>query len=139
MSYEERGQWVYLVANVLTFGAYLVIVLGQAANRPLAEVDYVSTMLWAIGVAIALSIGGRILVEIAKPSDEHIEDVRDREIGRLGEYIGGTLLGIGMVVPFVLTLGRADYFWIGNAMYAAFALSALIGTIAKVVTYRRGM
>ena len=143
MSYEERGQWVYLVAIVLTFGAYVAIVLGQAAQTPLAEVDYAPTMLWAIGIGIALSIVGRIVVEIAAqiaaPTDSHEPDVRDRDIGRFGEYFAGTVLGIGMVVPFALTLAEFDYFWIGNSMYLAFALSALIGTAVKLVAYRRGL
>jgi hypothetical protein len=139
MSYEEKGQWVYVVANVLTFGAYVALVLGQAANRPVPEVDYVPIMLAAIGVAIALSIGGRILVEIAKPSDTYAGDVRDRDISRLGEYIGGIVLGVAMIVPFVLTVTERDYFWIANAMYLAFALSAFVSTTVKLVAYRRGL
>jgi hypothetical protein len=139
MSYEEKGQWVYLVASVVTFSAYVATILRQSGTMPLTELDYVPTMLWAIGIAIALSIGGRILIEIAKPSDSHIEDVRDRDIGRLGEYVGGTVLGIGMVVPFALTLAEFDHFWIANAIYFVFALSAFIGTTVKVVAYRRGL
>lgn len=142
MSYEERGQWVYIVANVLTFSGYVAVVLGQARSVPLTDVDYVPTMLWAIGIGIALSIVGRIVVEMlgemARPGDSHQADVRDRDIGRLGEYFSGTLLGIGMVIPFALTLAEFDHFWIGNAMYAAFASSALVGTAVKLVAYRRG-
>ncbi len=142
MSYEERGQWVYIVANVLTFGAYAAIVLGQAGSVPLTELDYVPTMLWVIGIAIALTIVGRIAMEIAvemaSPGDSHQGDVRDRDIGRLGEYFSGTLLGVCMVVPFALALAELDHFWIANAMYAAFALSALVGAAVKLVAYRRG-
>ena len=142
MSYEERGQWVYIVVNVLTFGGYAAIVLGQARSSPVTDVDYAPTMLWAIGIAIALSIVGRVLMEIAgemaRPGDSHQADVRDRDIGRLGEYFSGTLLGIGMVVPFVLAIAEFEHFWIANAMYAAFALSALVGTAVKLVAYRRG-
>ena len=65
MSSEERGQWVYLVAIVLTYGAYVVVVLGQAAQTPVADVDYIPVMLGAIGIGIALAIVGRIAVEIA--------------------------------------------------------------------------
>ncbi len=139
MSYEERGQWVYIVANVLGVSAYLAIVLGQATQTPLAEVDYLPTMLWAIGIAIALSIVGRIVIEIARPSDTYDTDERDRNIGRFGEYVAGTALGIGMVVPFALTLAEFDYFWIANAMYLAFAVSAFIGTAIKIIAYRRGL
>ena len=67
------------------------------------------------------------------------KDVRDREIGRFGEYVGGIFLGVGMLVPFGLTLAEVEYFWIGNAIYLTFAFSALVGTVVKLVAYRRGL
>jgi hypothetical protein len=147
MSSEERGQWVYLVAIVVTYGAYVVITLGRLGQSAPADIDYVPTMLWSIGIGIALAIVGRIVVEIvggisaeiAGNADGHDADVRDRDIGRFGEYFAGTVLGVGMVVPFVLTLAEFDYFWIANAMYLAFVVSALVGTVVKVVAYRRGL
>ena len=139
MSYEEKGQWVYVVAIVLTYCAYVAVILGQAGQVPLAELNYVPTMLWAIGIGIGLAIVGRIVIEIARPSDSYDTDERDHTIGRFGEYVAGTVLGIGMVVPFALTLAEFDYFWIGNAIYLAFALSAVVGSVVKVVAYRRGL
>jgi hypothetical protein len=139
MSYEEKGQWAYIVVNVLTFSAYVAIVLGRAANVPVTEVDYVPILLAAIGVAIGLSIAGRILVEIAKPSDSYSADVRDRDINRLGEYVGGIVLGVGMIVPFILAVTEREYFWIANAMYVVFALSAFVGSVVKLAAYRRGL
>jgi hypothetical protein len=142
MSYEERGQWVYIVAIVLTYCGYVAVIAGRVAQTPLAEVDFAAPMLWAIGIGIALAIVGRIAVEIvgqiAEPGGSHDADVRDRDIGRFGEYFAGTVLGIGMVVPFGLTLAEFDYFWIANAMYLVFFLSALIGAVVKLVAYRRG-
>jgi hypothetical protein len=143
MTSEERGQWVYIVAIALTYAAYAAIILGQVAQTPVAEIDYVPVMLLAIGVGIGLAVIGRIVVEIAaqmaEPSTSHEPDVRDREIGRFGEYFAGTVLGVGMVVPFALTLAEFEYFWIANAMYLAFVLAALIGAVAKLVAYRRGL
>jgi formate-dependent nitrite reductase membrane component NrfD len=138
MSYEEKGQWVYLVVTAVTFLAYLVLVIGQADGRPLTEVDYVPILLWTIGAAIAGSIVGHIVIAIARPNEPHTADVRDRDIGRRGDYVGGTILGIGMVIPFLLAITEADQFWIANAMYLVFALAALAGTVIKLVAYRRG-
>ena len=146
MSSEERGQWVYLVAIVLTYGAYVAIVLGQADGGSLTDVDYVPLMVAAIGIGIALAIVGRIVVEIvggisaemAGHDEGHDADVRDRDIGRFGEYFAGTVLGVGMVVPFVLTLAESEYFWIANAMYLAFIVAAVVGAVVKLVAYRRG-
>ena len=151
MSYEERGQWVYLVANVLAFAAYASFLLARAGSLPLANDVYVPALLLTIGIAIGLSIAGRIAVEIAarikgemagelaSDSAEYTADVRDRDIGRLGEYVGGIVLGVGMIVPFVLALAEFEQFWIANAIYLVFALSAFVGTIVKLVAYRRGI
>jgi hypothetical protein len=139
MSYEERGQWVYVGAIGLTFAAYVLIGVRQAAAGPLTEWDYVPTLLWTIGLGIVLSIAGRILIEIARPSESYTTDARDRDIGRFGEYIAGTVLGVAMVVPFVLALAAFDHFWIANTMYVAFVLGALVGAAVKVVAYRRGI
>ena len=138
MSYEERGQWVYLAASTIGYGAYLVLMLGRAGTTPLAEIDYVPILLWTIGAAVAGSIIGRIAIEILSPSESHREDVRDKEIGRFGEYVSGMILGIGMVGPFVLTLMEADHFWIANAIYLVFVVQAVVGTVIKLDAYRRG-
>lgn len=138
MSYEERGQWVYLAATAIGYGAYLVLVLGRAVTTPLTEIDYVPILLWTIGAAVAGSIIGRIAIEIVRPSESQREDVRDKEIGRFGEYASGMILGIGMVGPFILTLLKADHFWIANAIYLVFVTQAVAGTVIKLVAYRRG-
>ena len=138
MSYEEKGQWVYLVATTVAYAVYAVLLLGAAGDAPLPEVDYQPILLWTIGGAIAGSILGRIAIEIARPSETQGEDVRDKEIGRLGEYAAGVVLGIGMVLPFVLALVEADHFWIANAMYLVFVVQAVVGATIKLVAYRRG-
>ena len=138
MSYEERGQWVYLAATTIAYGAYLVLLLGQAGATPLPEIEYQPLVLWTIGAAVAGSIIGRIVIEIVRPSESHREDVRDKEIGRFGEYVSGVILGIGMVGPFILTLVEADHFWIANAIYLVFVVQAVVGTVIKLLAYRRG-
>jgi cytochrome c biogenesis protein CcdA len=138
MSYEEKGQWVYLAATTIGYGAYLVLVLGGAGSTPLPEVDYQPILLWTIGAAIVASIIGRIAIEIASPSESTTEDVRDRDIGRFGEYGAGVVLGIGMVGPFILALVEADHFWIANAMYLVFTVQAVVGAVIKLIAYRRG-
>ena len=138
MSYEEKGQWVYLAATTIGYAAYLVVLLGSAGTTPLTELDYQPILLWTVGIAIVASIVGRILIEVVTPSDSHSEDVRDRDIGRLGEYRAGLVLGIGMVVPFILALVQADHFWIANAMYLVFTAQAIVGAVVKLLAYRRG-
>jgi hypothetical protein len=139
MSFEEKGNWVFLVVNVVTYVAYSSVILGRAQDVPVTDVPYISTMLWTIGIAIALSIVGNIGVAISKPSEADKSDVRDKDINRFGEYVGGIVLAVGMLAPFGLALAESDYFWIANAMYLAFVLSALTSSVVKVVAYRRGL
>ena len=138
MSYQEKGLWVYLVTTTAGIVVYLLLVLERADPLPLHEVDYAPLMLWMIGIAISASIIGRIIIEIARPSDGQQPDVRDRDIGRFGEYVGGTILSVGMVVPLVLAITEADHFWIAHAMYLTFAVAAIAGTTIKLIAYRRG-
>ena len=139
MSYEEKGQWVYLAATTVAYGAYLMVLLVGAGTTPVPEVDYQPILLWTIGGAIAGSIIGRIAIEIVRPSDSQTEDVRDRDIGRFGEYVAGIILGVGMVGPFILAIIEADHFWIANAMYLVFVTQAIVGAVIKLVAYRRGI
>jgi hypothetical protein len=138
MSYEEKGQWVYLAATTIAYAAYVIVVLGQAGTAPLPQVDYQPILLWTVGGAIAGSIIGRMAIEIVRPSESYRGDVRDRDIGRFGEYVAGMILGIGMVGPFIMTLIEADHFWIANAIYLVFVVQAVVGAVIKLIAYRRG-
>ena len=139
MSYREKGAWVYLVVTVGAFAVYVAVILNRAGGRALADVAYVAPMLWTIGLSIVASTIVRTAVETARPSDSHRSDARDRDINRFGEYIGAFALAIAMSVPFVLALLKSPYFWIANAIYAAFVVWAVVSTGVKLVAYRRGL
>ena len=138
MSYEEKGTLVYLVVSALTYLGYAAVVLGRAGDGPLAEVAYVPPLLWAIGISVGLAVIGRVVLEMAKPSESHKADARDRDINRFGEHVAGVVLGVGMLLPFGLALAEAPHFWIGNAIYAVFTAWAVFGAAVKLVAYRRG-
>ena len=139
MSYEEKGTWVYLVVSALTFLGYVGVVLSRAGGEVrLAEVSYVAPLLWSIGISTGLAIVGRIAFEVARPSESHKADVRDRDINRFGEHVAGGVLGVGMVLPFGLALAEAPHFWIANAIYAVFVSWAVFGAAVKLFAYRRG-
>ena len=139
VTYEQKGRWVYLVVTLGVYGAYLAVILGRARTAGLSDVDYVAPLLWSLGIAIAASIVARIVVEIVRPSGLQKADVRDRDIDRSGEYLAGLVLAVAMVVPFGLTMAQAGHFWIANAMYAAYVLSTVAGTVTKLIAYRRGL
>jgi hypothetical protein len=139
MSYEEKRTWVYLVASAAAYGVYLAIVLGRVLRTPVAEVPYVSALLWATGASMVASIVGRTLVETAAPSDSHRSDVRDKEIYRFGEYVSRWFVIAGAAAAFGMAIAKWDYFWIANVIYLGFVLWAVVGSVVKLIAYRRGL
>ncbi|NEA58762.1 hypothetical protein G3I60_32550 [Streptomyces sp. SID13666] len=138
MSYDEKNAWVYALVAIGGYAGYLVVILGRAQGVPLTSVAYVMPMILAISAATAASIVGHIVIAAARPKEAGRTDQRDKEIHRHGEYVGGMVLAVSVIVPLGLAMAEIDYFWIANAIYLAFVLSALCGTAVKLVTYRRG-
>ncbi len=139
MSFEEKGIWAYTVIAVGVSAIYFAIVLGQLPQTAPADIAFQVPLVVTIGVAIGLSIAAHIVVAIMAPEDAGKSDQRDKDINRFGEYVGGLVLGVAAVVPFILALVEADHFWIANTIYLAFVLSTTIGSVVKIVAYRRGL
>ncbi len=52
--------------------------------------------------------------------------------------MGAAFVVIGALGALILAMVEAEWFWIGNAIFAGFFLSAFIGGIARLIAYRRG-
>jgi drug/metabolite transporter (DMT)-like permease len=137
MTYEEKNAWVYAALAVALPAGYFWIVLSQLSATPASDIAYQQPLLIAIGAAIGSSIILSILLGIFSPKNTQ-RDQRDTDIKRRGEYVGGIVLGVAMVIPFLLALTGTEHFWIANTIYLAFVLSAFCGTAVKLVAYRRG-
>ena len=134
MTYDEKSAWIQLVLAVVTFAVYATIILGRADGNGLADVAYVEPMLWTIGGSIVASIVLHALIGW----DYKNKDQRDREIGRFGEYVGQSVVLIGALAALLMAMAEWDYFWIANVIYLCFVLSAVLGSITKIVSYRQG-
>jgi len=138
MTLEERRSWAFLVVAVVAYGVYLATVLAGAASAPLVDVDYVPAMLWSIGSAIVAGIVLGIVLGIFTPRRDQPKDVRDRDIAQLGDRVGQSFLVVGGVAALLLAITEAPYFYIANVVYLCFVLSAVLGSVTRVVVYRRG-
>jgi len=138
MSSEEKRSWIYAVVAVGVAAIYFATVLGKVPGTDVATIAYVWPMLIAIGVAIGANIVLNIVAAIAAPKDAGKKDERDKQINRLGEYVGFYVMSLGALVPLGLAMAKAEQFWIANALYLAFVLAALASSIVKIVAYRRG-
>ncbi|MCW4384800.1 hypothetical protein OH146_03320 [Salinibacterium sp. SYSU T00001] len=137
MSYEHRSVWVMLVLAVTGYGVYVGLVLSRVGSQPLPNVDYVPAMLWTICGAIVASIIAHMF--LMHPDKREKRDRRDLEIDRFGEFIGHGVLVAGALAALLLAMVQAEHFWIANVIYLAFAVSAIVASIAKLVAYRSGM
>lgn len=141
MSYTEKNTWLFGGIAVVGYTVYLVLLFTQAAGRPLEQTDYIVPMLATIGGAIVAGILGGIVLAIVTRADRDNKgkpDVRDREIEHAGERVGNSIVVIGALGALVLAWLEVDHFWIANALYLAFVVSALLGTMARLALYRRG-
>ncbi|MET9596204.1 MULTISPECIES: hypothetical protein [unclassified Streptomyces] len=138
MAVEEKRAWIMIVVTIVSYGAYLAVVLGRSDSGPLAEQPYAAALLWSVGGAIVASIALHIAVTLISPEDGRTKDQRDREIHRFGEHIGQSFVAIGAVAGMLLAMAEADQFWIANAIFLGFVLSALLASMAKIASYRLG-
>jgi hypothetical protein len=137
MTHEEKRAWIRLVVSVIAYGAYLTILLSRAGGRPLPDVPYAASLLWTVGAAIAASIVAEVAMGVVNPKASRLRDVRDRQIGQLGDQTGQSFVIIGAVAAMLMALAEWDWFWIANVIYLCFVLSAVLSGVTKVVAYRR--
>jgi hypothetical protein len=139
MSAEEKSTWIMGAVAVAAYATYVAVILGMADGGPLTEVAYVAPLLWAIGAAIVANIVINIAVGIASPKDAGKKDQRDKQIYRIGEYRGQVFVIAGAIAALLMALLEFDHFWIANVIYLCFVLSAILSSVIKIVSYRRGL
>jgi hypothetical protein len=139
MSFEERGVWAVLLSSAGGYVVYLAIVVPRLLHTPAAHVSYiaplvVTTVAWAI---IALVV--RSALEAVRPSDTGNSDVRDRDIARLAEHASRWCLIAGSTAGCCMAFNHWDYFRIANVTYLGLALWLMVGSVFRLVAYRRGL
>lgn len=138
MAFAEKRAWIMLLVSTVAYAVYVVVVLRRSSGVPLADAPYESALVGTIVASIVVSIILNIVVGMFTPKGEEKPDQRDREIYRTTEYIGQSFVVIGAVAAMILALLQAPYFWIANAVFLCFVLSALLSSIAKIFAYRTG-
>lgn len=143
MGYAERNVWSGLVASVVAVAVYAVIVLPQLSTTPVDDIAWQWPLLWSLvgglAGAIVLSVLWGIAAGMRDPHERAQTDVRDVDIERMGSRVGYAFTAIGGVGALVLSMLEAHWFWIGNALFVGFFLSAFVGGVAQLIAYRRGL
>jgi hypothetical protein len=135
MTHQEKRAWIMLVVSVAAYATYAALILSRAGDHPLPQVSYAAVLLWTIGASILASIVLEIVV--GGPPASRLKDERDRRIGQLGDTTGQSFVIIGAVAAMLMAMAGWDRFWIANVIYLCFTLSAILGSVAKIVVYRK--
>jgi hypothetical protein len=138
MSFEEKRAWTFLVAVIATTSAYLLVVAGRASGIAWQDVAYAGPMFASMAASVGVAVVGAIVTILLNPEDGDAHDERDVAINRHGDVVGYVVLSVGVVGALVLTVLQKPHFFIGNAIFLACALSAVVSTVVKLISYRRG-
>jgi hypothetical protein len=139
MSYEERGVWANLLSSAIAYIVYLAIVVPRLFHTPAAHVAYLLPLLATTLASVFIAMMVRSAVEVARPSDSGKADVRDRDIARFGDHASRWCVVGGAIAGFIGASDHWDYFWIANVIYLGFVLWAVVGSVLRLVAYRRGL
>ncbi|MFI6291431.1 hypothetical protein ACIBEJ_07565 [Nonomuraea sp. NPDC050790] len=138
MSTEEKRVWVYTAVALVVPVVYFTAILRQVPGADVTRITYLPALLTAIGVAVLANVVASVATAIAAPAEAGLKDERDAAIRRYGQRTEYHVLSVGVLGVFALTVSQAAHFWIANALYLTFVLSALASGIVRVVAYRRG-
>jgi len=139
MTYEEKGVWAQLLTFAGAYIAYLAIVVPRLLHTPVSQVSYRVPLLLTTIASVIIATVVRSVLEVARPSDSKKADVRDRDIARFGEHASRWCVVGGAIAGFIGAFDHWDYFWIGNVIYLGFVLWAVVGSVLRLVAYRRGL
>lgn len=138
MGYKERGTYIDLIVAVGVFLKYLWDIYRLQLETPLTEVAFRGPMFFAILVSVVATIVLHVVYAILSGSNDTQEDQRDRQISRFGDWVGLFPLASGAMLALLLAMYDQSHFWVANSIFAGFYLSSIVGSVTRLVGYRRG-
>jgi hypothetical protein len=139
VTHQEKRAWIMLVVSAVAYGVYAAVILSRAGGHPLVRVPYAATLLSTVGAAIGVSIVAETVLGTVTRGESRLRDERDRRIGSLGDQVGSSFVVAGAVAAMLMAMAGWDRFWIANVVYLCFFLSAILGSVTKVIAYRKGL
>src|SRR5512140_908279 len=135
MTFTEKSNWVVAVLTVVTFVAYLAMVLPPALANPVAKVGYEQPIVVMIVFFVVANVLGNVVAAASNPTEADKTDQRDREISHFGTRVGNFLMIAASCVALALAMTRQDYFWIGNSLFLGGMAASLLSASLKIAAY----
>jgi hypothetical protein len=137
---DQISRWASLTIITAASIWYFATVLPQLGQRPVADIDWQTPMLWSIGAsivgAIVLAIVFAIVAAIVTQRQPENGDIRDKQIERHGNRVAQAIVAFGSLAALILAMLEVDFFWIGSTLFLVGAVGAVIGTIVSIAAYR---
>lgn len=138
MAWEEKRTWLFLGGTLLTYAVYVAVVVSRQGDGALVDVAYGWPLLLSIVISVVVHIVLSILAAVVDPAQADRRDERDDAIDQHGDLYGSYVTSGLLLVVLYAVVDKQPHFWIGNGIYLAFVVGAVVGSIVKVVRYRRG-
>lgn len=151
MGFREGINLTSLLTSFLVIVWYAFQILPQMGQGPVEFIAFTRPMIIAVVIGTVLSIATTIAVSIgaavwlgvregedAVNAEFSEEDERDKQFARLGDAWGGYFLSVAVIGALVLIWTGQDRFWVANALFLGAWGSAVVGTVVKLIAYRRG-
>lgn len=135
MTLNQRYQWAYGTAVVLTTVAYAAWLAVQLSQRPAAQIEFTRALLITLLASFVIHTFARGSARGGVRKEDALTDDRDRAIAQRGDALTFYVFSGLAAIPLVLGLADVDPFWITNSLFFAFALAAIFGIVAKSVLY----
>jgi len=149
MTGEEKIAWVYGITVIVTSGAYFLYIATQLASHPVDEIAWVVPLIITVVASIVGTIIGTIVASIGGAvwqgirgrfeEPDFTKDERDLAIKLLGDRRNFAIVSVGLFGALGLAMLDVDTFWIGNWIFLAGTVGAILESATKVRAYRRGV
>ena len=136
MAHQGKQAWTMLVVSTVVYAVYVAVILNRAGGHELAATPYAAALLWTAGAGVVATMVTGMSLGMANPRGSRLKDAGDREIGRVGDYTGQSFVIIGATAAMLMAMAGWDRFWMANVIYLCFILSAIPGSVTKIVSYR---
>ncbi|GAB1596927.1 hypothetical protein [Lysobacter claricitrinus] len=139
VSFEEKSQWLVLIALVVVYGGYFAHILpGHGANVGPGDMALFCV---AVAALVALQVAGHIVLAIASRRELSRgvqRDERDTRIDLRAGRIASYLLATGVFVSLAVALMIPGNFAFVHVLFGSLVLSNICDAGARIALYRRG-
>lgn len=139
VSFEEKSQWLVLIAMVVVYGGYFAAVVpGHGPNVGPGEIALFGC---AVAALIALQVAGHVVLAIAGRRELALgiqRDERDVRIDLRACRIASYMLAVGVFAALTTAILVPGNFAFVHVLFGSLVISTVCESAARIALYRRG-